>query len=88
MEDANVVSLTGPIEKIDGKLVLMIPLDAGGAGLVESSRGISTVDGQFLRIEIPEWIARKLRVVEGDLVNVDNRCGKFNITPVASRPME
>jgi hypothetical protein len=87
MADADVVSLSGPIEKVDGKLVLLIPLDAGGAGLVESSRGIGVIDGEFLRIEVPDWLAAKLRLVEGDVVNVNNVGGKFNIMPVTARPI-
>jgi hypothetical protein len=38
-----VVSLEGPVLKINGELVLMIPLDAGGSELVDCSRGISSV---------------------------------------------
>jgi hypothetical protein len=88
MADADIVSLEGPIEEVDGKLTLRIPLDAGGNALIESSRGIATVDGAFLCVEIPAWLASKLRVVAGDLVNVNNVGGKFNITPVAARQVQ
>ena len=81
------VSLQGPVERIDGKLVLRIPLDAGGDHLVHHARGISEVQGQYLTIFIQEWLAGMLRIEEGDLVNVDNANGKFNIQPVNARPI-
>ncbi|MGH9791229.1 MAG: hypothetical protein ACRD5W_08475 [Candidatus Acidiferrales bacterium] len=73
------VSLQGPVEKIDGKLVLRIPLDAGGGELIECSKGISEVEGDTLKVVIPEWLAEKLGIYEGALVAIDNRGGKFNL---------
>jgi hypothetical protein len=87
MAEAEVISLSGPVESVDGTLVLLIPLDAGGAGLIECSRGVGVVEGEFLRVEIPDWLADKLRVVKGDIVSVNNVGGKFNITPEAARPV-
>lgn len=78
---ANVTTLTGPVENIDGKLLLRIPLDAGGSELVAASRGIGVVEGEFLSIEIMDWLAQKLGISEGSLVTVDNANGKFNIRP-------
>jgi len=86
--DEGVTSLAGPVEKIDGKLVLRIPLEAGGREFIECSRGISTVDGEFLNIEIPEWLAGMLRIDAGSRVFVDNRNGKCNIQPVAAAPLQ
>jgi len=40
-----------------------------------------------LTIFIQEWLAGMLRIEEGDLVNVDNANGKFNIQPVNARPI-
>ncbi len=57
----------------------MIPLEAGGDELAKCSRGISEIDGEFLKIKIPEWLALQLRVQEGSTVSVDNENGKFNI---------
>jgi predicted molibdopterin-dependent oxidoreductase YjgC len=57
----------------------MIPLAAGGFGLQDSCRGISEIDGDFLRITIPAWLAEKLGIHEGSWVQVDNQDGKFNI---------
>lgn len=81
-------SLQGPVERVDAKLVLRIPLNAGGDEFVECSRGISEVQGEFLTIVIPEWLAGMLRIEEGDLVNVSNANGKFNIQPVDPRPIQ
>jgi len=45
----DVASLQGSVEKIDGKLVLRIPLEAGGDQFVQCSRGISEVkDGNLI----------------------------------------
>ncbi len=74
-----VTSLEGPVENIDGNLMLRIPLEAGGRELVECSQGISEVDGNFLNIVIQGWLAEKLGISEGSRVIVDNENGKFNI---------
>ncbi len=78
----DVTSLQGPIEKIDGQLMLRIPLEAGGEQFIECSRGIGKVHGEYLKITIPEWLASKLRIEEGSLVEVNNENGKFNINPI------
>jgi hypothetical protein len=83
-----VASLQGPVEKSDGKLVLRIPLEAGGDQFLECSRGISEVKDGYLIVEIKEWLASLLRIEEGDLVSVDNANGKFNITSVNPRPVQ
>jgi hypothetical protein len=75
--------MQGPIEQIDGQLVLLIPLDAGGADLAPFATGISEIVGDVLRVDIPDWIARKLNLTIGTIVEVDNANGKFNIRPVA-----
>ncbi len=84
----DVTSLQGPVEKIEGKLILRIPLEAGGDQLIDCSRGVSEVEGEYLKIVIPEWLAGMLRIEEGDLVSVDNADGKFNIRPVNPRPIQ
>jgi hypothetical protein len=77
MED--VMSLEGPVLKVNGELVLFIPLSAGGEELIELSRGISEVEGEFLKINIPVWLAAVLRIEEGDLVCVRKAGGMFRI---------
>ena len=65
------MSLEGPVLKINGELVLMVPLDVRESELIDCSRGISEVEGPCLRIAIPEWLAGMLRIEEGDLVSVN-----------------
>ena len=81
------MSLQGPVVRLDGQLVLLIRLDAGGDQLVECSRGISEVQGNFLRIVIPEWLAGLLRIEEGDVVCVSNGDDKFHIQASNLRPV-
>ena len=75
-----VLSLEGLVLKVNGQLVLMIPLLSGGYGLIECSRSISEVQGEFLKIVIPEWLAGMLGIKEGDLICVHNTDGKFHIS--------
>jgi hypothetical protein len=80
----NVKSLEGQVLKVKDVLMVLIPLADGGSELVHCSRGVSEVQGEFLKIVIPEWIAGMLRIEEGDLVCVHNTDGKFHIN--ASHP--
>ena len=77
-----VTSLEGPVERRDGALVLIVPLEAGGAALAKSARGIGKVEGDELVVTIPEWLAERLGINGGSRVAIDNRDGKFNITVV------
>jgi hypothetical protein len=79
------MELEGPVLKVNGELMLLIPLEPGGAELVEFSRGISEVQGEFLKVIIPEWLADVLRIEEGDLVRVQKSNGKLNIQPREAR---
>ena len=80
-----VKSLEGPVLKVNGELVLFLPLSAGGDELIELSRGISEVEGEFIRINIPVWLAAVLRIEEGDLVTVHKAGGLFRIGPSEPR---
>jgi hypothetical protein len=80
-----VMTLQGPVLKVDGQLMLVIPLDAGGSELAECSRGIAEVQGSFLKILIPEWLAGILRIEEGDLVCVSNGEDKFHVEAKGER---
>jgi len=80
-----VLQLEGPVLKRDGKLMLLIPLEDGGAEFVECSRGISEVENGCLKIVIEEWLSGVLRVEEGDLVVISNTNGKFGIWAAAPR---
>jgi len=79
------MSLEGSVLKVKGELMLLIPLADGGSELMDCSRGISEVQGEFLKIVIPEWLAGMLRIEEGDLVRVDNTGGKFHINTTSPR---
>ena len=81
---ADAVSLTGPVERIDGELTLRIPLAAGGAALAPAAARIGTVDDKFLVIVIKPWLAEQLGISEGSLVDIDNIDGRFNIRTVAT----
>lgn len=83
----NVMSLEGPVLKVNGELMLLIPLEDGGAELIECSRGISEIQGEFLKIAIPEWLAGVLRIEEGDFVCVHNTDGNFHINATTPRPV-
>ena len=88
MDEDDITSLQGPVERIDGKLVLRIPLEAGGTEFVDCSRGISEIEGDFLKITISEWMAGMLRIEAGSFVSVDNRDGKCNIHPINPSPLQ
>jgi hypothetical protein len=74
------ISLEGPVELVDGKLTLAIPLAAGGDKLAPLARGIGEVVGEDLVVVVQPWLAEKLRIGAGSLVHVDNCNGKFTIT--------
>ena len=76
----NIVSIEGPVEMIDGNLMLRIPLSAGGDELAPLARGIGQIEGDCLCVVIKPWLAEKLRIGAGSLVVVDNKNGKFTIT--------
>lgn len=78
------ISIEGPVELIDGKLTLKIPLDVGGRELAPLASDIGTVDDGFLTVVIKPWLAEKLRIGAGSLVFVDNKNGKFTITRSAA----
>ena len=73
------VSIKGPIEKIDGKLMLLIPLVVGGRELADCTHGIGRVEGDFLKIEVLPWMAEKLGVSEGTIMAIDNTTGEFRM---------
>jgi hypothetical protein len=79
-----VISIEGPVELIDGQLMLRIPLAAGGDKLAPLARGIGETDGEYLNVVIKPWLAEKLRIGAGSLVFVDNKNGKFTITRSAA----
>jgi hypothetical protein len=83
-DEHDYVSLEGPVELIDGELVLRIPLMAGGLELQPLIQRGSRIEGDFLVVPIPPGLAEHLRVGEGSLVVVDNQDNRFRITRSAS----
>lgn len=81
---SDAVSLTGPVERINGELTLRIPLNAGGAALASVAGRIGSVDEHYLNIVIKPWLADQLGISEGSLVDIDNVEGRFNIRTVAT----
>jgi hypothetical protein len=72
--------------KVGGKFTLLIPLEAGGNELIQSSRGIAAIAGADLKVTIPDWLGDKMGLEEGSLVRVDNEDGKFNIIAIEAPP--
>jgi hypothetical protein len=81
--DEKYISLRGTIKLEGDKLVLRVPLNAGGEQINAVASGISVVDGDDLVIIIPPWLAEKVEISEGTEVCVDDRSGIFNITKTA-----
>lgn len=73
------VSIEGPVESIDGKLVLRIPLRDGGDKLAKAAASIGRIEGDVLRVDIPAWLADKVGLAAGMTVIIDNQGGTFNI---------
>jgi hypothetical protein len=71
-----VTSVQGPVESVNGKLTLRIPLQVGGAKLFRCARGVGTIDAECLNVVIPHAVAEGTGIREGSLVAVDNRWRK------------
>ena len=80
------IPVEGPVELIDGKLILLIPFDVGGVASEAHKLGIGEVDGECLKVVVQPWLAEKLRIGPGSLVNVsvDTDQGNFSITRSAA----
>ncbi len=83
MNDMN--CLEGPVVKLDEQLVLLIPINIGGAAVTDSSRCFAALQDEHLTVVLPEWLVTLLRLEEGDRISVLNSGGRFNIRPVNPR---
>jgi len=81
---SDIVSIEGPVDLEDGRLVLRIPLAAGGDKLAPFAAGIGQIEGDDLVVEIKPWLAEMLNVRADSLVVVDNTEGKFRVTRSAA----
>ena len=87
-EEARKISIGGPLESVDGKMLLLIPLDEGGRDLAPFAKGIGHVEDDCLKVEILPWLAEKLHVHVGSKIIVDNLEGKFRITRNDEEPIQ
>jgi hypothetical protein len=71
--------LKGPLASVDGNLVLLIPLLAGGNQFIDCTRGIGSVEGEYLKVTIPDWMSSKMGFKNGTLLRINNEGGKLNI---------
>ena len=76
------LSLEGPVERFEGRLVLRIPLEAGGQQLRQTVCTACPVEGKDLIVAVPDWLASRFRLAEGSAVHLDDRWGRLNITRV------
>ena len=81
------MSVQGPVLKINGRLMLLIPLDRQASEWAAGAHCDFEVDGDCLKIVIPDWLAGILRVEEGDLISVSNWDGELHIEPSATSPV-
>ena len=77
----NTVYSEWPIVKANGELMLLVPLEET-IGNVQPSAGFLDMQGNFLKIVIPAWLAEMLEVGEGDFLRVSNTGGEFQIQAV------
>lgn len=73
------VAAEGPVERRGDRLVLRVPLEAGGEKLRPLARAISYVEEGRLVVLLPEWLAERMQLEEGSAVHIDNRWGRLNI---------
>lgn len=74
------VSLEGPLERVEGRKVLRIPLDHGGRAIAPFAMDVSTVVGQHLIVDMPDLLCRHLGIGVGSIVVVSNRNGRLTVT--------
>ena len=80
MQTNDFVAIEGPVERRGDRLVLRVPLDAGGEKLKLVAQATSFEEDGRLVVELPEWLAQRMQLGEGSAVHVDNRFGKLNIS--------
>lgn len=80
MVENDFVALEGPVERRGDRLVLRVPLAAGGERLKDAARATAYEEDGSLVVELPDWLSDRMRLHEGATVHVDNRWGKLNIS--------
>ena len=79
------VSIDGPIEVIDDRMFVRIPLEPYGKSLVSCTKSISFIADDHLCIEIHEWMLEKLEMSATDLLHINNDNGEFNMRKADER---
>ena len=74
--------LEAPVERLNDRLILRIPLEAGGQRLRQTLCAQCPIDGKDLIVTLPDWLAVKIKLAEGVAVHLDDRWGKLNIARV------
>jgi hypothetical protein len=77
MSDSSPVHIQGPLEFVDGRWLLRIPLGVGGQELAACTSSISIIRGDVLEIELPKKLVRNLRLKEGQHLRVNADGGQF-----------
>lgn len=80
MRTNDYVALEGPVERRGGRLVLRVPLSAGGERLRQVATAASYVEDGRLVVVLPEWLLERMALEEGSAVHVDDRWGRLNIS--------
>jgi hypothetical protein len=73
------ISLEGPVELFNDKLVIRIPLAVGGDHLAPFAAKMGRIEGDHLNVTIPPRLAKRLNIDVGTIVSVDNHDGKFTL---------
>ena len=71
--------ITGPVELVDDRFCLRIPLAMCGEELIQLTSRIAQVEGDTLKVVIPDFMMKFLNLRVGGLAVVDIVEGRFNI---------
>ena len=85
---ADLPSLEGPVERLNGELALRIRLETRGKNFIDCAKDIGHGDGDFFVVVIQQGLADKLRIGGETPVVADNGDGNFNLTwsPASDEP--
>lgn len=77
----NWLTLEGPVESIEDRLFISVPLSEGGNQFIRCTHGIAQVDleRECLNIYIPDGLVQKIGISEGVQVVISNEGGQFHL---------
>ena len=73
------LSIQGPVERRDNRLVLRVPVDAGGHRLWSIANRLCVIENSDVIVLLPDWLTEQMHLEEGSEVHVDDRWGRLNI---------